>query len=482
MKQIDALPDDILLEIFDFYVTIVSPSHWGKRAIEAWQLLVHVCRRWRNLVFGSPRRLNLRLYCTPETPAKDILDLWPALPLIVRGDKSMALLSGTVRTDNVIAALGQSNRVCKVSLLELTNWQLEKVLAAMQAPFPELTDLELCSHYKTLQVIPLPDSFLGGSAPSLRNFELSGIPFPGLPNLLLSSTHLVRLSISNIPHSGYISPEAIVALISVLSSLDTLHLIFQSPQSRPDWQSRRLPAPQRSILPALTKFSFKGVTEYLEEVVIRINTPQLDKMGITFFNQIDFNCPQLTQFINCTPTLTGRASGDWVEAHVQFTDSAASVKLRYRTSHSTLDRLEIVILCREPDRQLSSIEQVCNGSFLHPLSTVVGVNIERRCWLRDMENDGIENTLWLQFLLPFTSAKGLLLSKEIAPGIAAALEELDGSRITEVLPSLQNIYVAEPELSGPFKEKIGRFVSMRQHSGHPIGISTFDISKALESI
>src|SRR5260221_5208216 len=49
-------------------------------AVESWQLLVHVCRRWRSLVFGSPRRLNLRLFCTPETPAKDTLAVWPALP------------------------------------------------------------------------------------------------------------------------------------------------------------------------------------------------------------------------------------------------------------------------------------------------------------------------------------------------------------------------------------------------------------------
>jgi hypothetical protein len=154
--------------------------------VEAWQSLVHVCRRWRSLVFGSPRRLNLQLFCTPKTPARDTLDVWPALPLIVKGN--MALSSGT---DNIIAALEQSNRVCQVFLLALAGWQLEKVLAAMQVPFPELTDLRLFSDGETLPVIP--DSFLGGSAPRLRYFELDGIPFPGLPKLLLSATHLVHL-------------------------------------------------------------------------------------------------------------------------------------------------------------------------------------------------------------------------------------------------------------------------------------------------
>src|SRR6266852_9658949 len=104
MKRIDVLPDEVLLEIFDFYmVTKRSSGGTGKTVVEAWQSLAHVCRRWRSLVFRSPRRLNLQLYCTPKTPAKDTLDLWPALPLIVWG--MMTLSSGT---DNITVALGQS--------------------------------------------------------------------------------------------------------------------------------------------------------------------------------------------------------------------------------------------------------------------------------------------------------------------------------------------------------------------------------------
>ena len=41
--------------------------------------------------------------------------------------------------DNVIEALRQSNRVHEV-VLYLAEWQLEKVLAVMQAPFPDRVD------------------------------------------------------------------------------------------------------------------------------------------------------------------------------------------------------------------------------------------------------------------------------------------------------------------------------------------------------
>jgi hypothetical protein len=290
--RIDVLPDDVLLEIFDFYM-VLRPVGEFKRDTEAWQALVHVCRRWRCLVFASPRRLNLRLCCTPDTPARDRLDVWPALPLVIGG--SMASSSGT---DNVIAALGQINRVCYVSLWDLAGWQIEQVLAAMQVPFPKLTYLKLMSNDETPRLIP--DSFLDGSAPRLQYFCLSGIPFPGLPRLHLSATHLVVLDLFDIPHSGYISPEAIVALLSVLPSLDVLILKFRSPQSLPDRESRLLPPPKRSVIPALLFLVFKGVTEYFEDLVTFIDTPQLGTMNITFFNQIDFDTPRLAQFINRT--------------------------------------------------------------------------------------------------------------------------------------------------------------------------------------
>ena len=61
------LPDVALLEIFDFY--------GDEEHTEAWRTLVHVCQKWRNVVFGSPRRLDLRLYCTARTPVRETLDL-----------------------------------------------------------------------------------------------------------------------------------------------------------------------------------------------------------------------------------------------------------------------------------------------------------------------------------------------------------------------------------------------------------------------
>jgi hypothetical protein len=91
-------------------------------------------------VFGSPRHLGLKLRCTHKTPVRDMLDVWPALPLLIRGH--IYEKSGV---DNIIAALERSDRVCEISLyaykgrMELP----EMVLAAMQEPFHDLTILTL---------------------------------------------------------------------------------------------------------------------------------------------------------------------------------------------------------------------------------------------------------------------------------------------------------------------------------------------------
>ena len=471
MKRIDILPDDVLLGIFDFYVDTISQPYDSsdpyilQSEIEEWQLLVQVCRRWRSLVLGSPHRLNLRLYCGLETPAKDALDVWPPLPLIVCDN----LISPLADPSNVFAALEQSNRVCQVDL-ELSAWGLEVVAShIMQVPFPELTDLRLSSNIEYIDdPMVVPDSFLSGSVPPrLRILTLDNIPFPGLPKLLSSATHLVHLYLRYIPPTGYISPEAMAALVSSLSSLRILCLKFQFFQYLLDRGSQILPPPKRFILPALDEFLFTGDSDYFEDFVTFIDARQLDEMHITFFNQIHSHYPRLARFINRTSTPSAL-----YKAQIQLDCWNISVALLARSK-----TIKIEFLYPEPSRRLSSVIQICNSS-LDPLSAVedlyIGLQHKDLVW----EGNPVENTLWLQILLPFIAVKNLYLSKGFMPSIAATLHEVAERGITEVLPSLQNIFVEGLESSGPFHENIGhenigQFVTARQLSGRPVAISVW---------
>ncbi len=450
MISIDVLPDDVLLAIFDFYVV---PDKDSCGQIEVWQSLVHVCRRWRNVVFGSPRRLNLRLVCVPGQRTMEALDIWPALLLDIR-DVSLK----TSDEDNIIALLERNDRVCSIDLEYLRSSPCEKVWAAMQVPFPEMTYLSLRSRAETLPVIP--DSFLGGSAPRLKTVWLDGIPFPELPKLLSSAIHLSQLRLREIPHSGYFSPEVMVICLSTLTRLESLYLEFESPRSHPDREIRSLPPPKRFVLPALMYFRFRGVSEYLEDIVTCIDTPKLKNFYMTFFNQVDFDNPQLAQFITRTPIFKAPD-----EARVQFHDGTVSVVLPSWTSGYGKTLIEIS--SREPDQQLPSIAQICTSS-LPPLSTVKNLYIEHHYSQLVWETDAVENIQWLELFLPFTGVKNLYLSEESALGIIRALRELVGSRTTEVLPALQKIFVARHRLS---RSIIRQFVAARELSGHPIAVS-----------
>ena len=354
--SINILPDDVLLAIFDFYMD----QAWA----EAWQLLVHLCRRWRSVVFGSPCRLKLRLICTSETPARDTLDVWPPLPLFIQS-------YGTYMTetmDNIIAALERRDRVCQINLIGVRDW--ETVSAAMREPFLELTHLHLQSLDEMR--IPLPDSFLGGSALRLRHLWLDRISFPGLPKLLLSATDLVDLRLRNIPDSGYFLPEAMVTALAALTSLEELWLEFQSAPRHPNWASRPSPPATRSVLPVLTSLTFKGASGYLDDLAARIDAPRVNSLVIAFFNPIVSDTPLFTQFISRTPALNSLD-----KIRIVLEDGTPTVNLSSQTSG--YGEVDVEIPIRDLGWQLLFLRNVCT-SCLPPLSTMECLYIHEKSY------------------------------------------------------------------------------------------------------
>jgi hypothetical protein len=139
---IDMLPDDVLLKIFDFC----------SLDIDQW--------------------LNLQLVCSIETPTREMLDVWPPLPLLIYADESE-----TSGVDNVVAALERSNRVREISI-SISRSRSEELWKAMEEPHPELTFLKLESNNEDEPVSILPDSFLGGSAPRLESIMFRFRDYP----------------------------------------------------------------------------------------------------------------------------------------------------------------------------------------------------------------------------------------------------------------------------------------------------------------
>jgi hypothetical protein len=178
----------------------------------------------------------------------------------------------------------------------------------------------------------------------------------------LSATHIVSLILLRIPYDGYISSEAMGTAVSTLTSLEKLWLEFEFFHDR---ESQHPPQLTRPVLPALTRFIFKGVSEYLDDLVARFDAPQLVSLQITFFDHIVIDTPQLGQFISRIPKLK-----EIDQVIVNFENGAAKISLSSISSRIfDYGELEVRFACRGLDRQLSSLVRVCSSS-LPPFSTL----------------------------------------------------------------------------------------------------------------
>jgi hypothetical protein len=447
----DVLPDNVLLEIFSIFMNEATRT-------EAWRTLAHVCRRWHDVVFASPRRLDLRILCTTRTPVRKKLEVCPTFPIVLSGSIDAASLPQSA--DNVMAALEHKDRICHIDLQRIPNSHLEQLAGIMEETFSILTELSLESTDEKPPV--LPDTFLGGSAPRLRTLRLTGIPFPALSRLLSSAPHLVYLSLWDVPHSGYISPDEMVTALAALKNLGEFYLGFRSPLSRPDIAYRRPPLQTRLVIPALSTLVFKGVSEYFEDLVAQIDAPLLNKVETTFFNQLIFANPQLAQFFLRTNELKSPYRAD-VSFHGHF------VRVRLYSQSQAIDRgvFGVVVECRLSDWQLSSVAQVCNSSLLS-LATLEQLfiydGLSHTHWQEDMDT-----AQWLELLHPFSSVKDVYLSKGLALQVMHVLREPDGIGVTQVLPELKSLSVEGFRWQKLSQVHIfSQFVIAREQSGRPV--------------
>ena len=453
---INSLPDDVLLEIFGFYQK--TQDLYGFHPV--WLRLAHICSRWRRIIFSSPHRLNLQLLCTYGTPVKKNLGHWPPIPLIIDYTDTSADDSKRLTPcdeENVVAALENSARVRYVSIY-VTSSLLGKIATAMQNPFPALTHLWLSS--KDGHVSTFPNKFLGGSASALRAAYLEGIQIPALPKLLSSALGLVELRLLDIPHDDYISPETMVTSLAALTRLKTLVIEFKSPT--PLSETRRQDHKMRTGFPSLTTFGFHGVKEYLEDLVDQIDTPQLDHLSISCFNQLDFQVPRLSEFLARAHNLY---MARFTCARVEFDVSNVHVRLYERDklpeSHF---KFSLRISCRGLDWQVSHVAQILNQCSAI-LSNVGGLSIDAR----DLPPDGkdYKDAMdWLELLRPFTAVETLHVSGKSASHVAHGLEYVTEEMVPVVLPALHSLCLQDEPLTS-----VERFVEARWLTGRAITIA-----------
>jgi len=459
----ETLPDEVLLEIFtqDRLLSLKFPSLGPWK----WQRLAHVCRRWRFLVFASPRRLELRLYYTYQMPVTQDLSCWPPLPVAIFYPRFLTSgPSDHKDEDNLVAALEHRNRVCEINFA-LTSSLLARSSPLLQEPFPALEQLRLRSRDSARRSLILPSAFLGGSAPRLREIHLHGIAFPALPQLLLSTHHLVSLELDEIPRTESLSPRMLVNSLSAVPQIQSLKLHFTSSTSHPDQSDSRQPSLATSssyiILTSLAEFQFKGASEYLEDVVSRLDTPALQNFCVTFFEQPVLEIPQLSLFIGRTEQLRSP-----YKASIQFLVTDVAITQQFQES-SSQPEFRLQLSCRDWGRRVALLAHMFRHLFPF-LICVERLDIKALLLSTLRQQDQIDPTQWLELFRPFRGVKSLEVTDALARNIASALEHSTEGTSQDVFPALCDLRLNRSRES--FSASLTKFIVARQLSGRPISV------------
>ncbi|KAH9172678.1 hypothetical protein EDB89DRAFT_879328 [Lactarius sanguifluus] len=429
---IGELSDNLLLNIFRYYLD-VSPQHWPR--------LVHICRRWRRIVFASQQALDLRIFCTHGTPVLKTLDCWPAQPIVVKYGGSLELDPPAPKDeDNILAALKQSERISSISLT-ITSTLLDK-LSAIKRPFKflELEDLVLL--FRDGMPLILPAAFLWG--PSLRRLHSTRIAIPTLFHLLRSSTNLVDLQLHEF-FDYWLPPEALTNVLSGMAQLQSLSLHFLSgtnyyPHSRGCVQA---------VLPVLTHLDFRGISRYLECLVAGIDAPRLGDIELTFLDKNIIAFLRLQEFIDRIEMHKSHR-----RAHILSSEHSIYISL---IQPGTPACLKLQLFCEPLSDQLLSLTRVC----IHLSACLFNVEDLRISTMRPSGRGDSDYSGLRDLLNSFTRVRRFQVAGNLSTNIVRALQLPDRGDETAI-PPLHTLYIARPgPLLAPLKEAVSAFISPR---------------------
>ncbi|KAH9956605.1 hypothetical protein BC827DRAFT_1270799 [Russula dissimulans] len=486
---IDTLPDDILLEVFDQYRSL-SAGDWSH--LQGWYKLAHTCQRWRLLVFTSSLRLNLQLRCTFRTPVVDMLNHFPLYPLVLDYGPRILKTWTTEDQHDLLFALQHLSRAKEI-MLSAPQSVLAEMTAAMVEAAPRLEHLTL--HSQSTEFV-LPRSFLNGDAPQLRHLILTSVSLATLGPLLSSTTSLVSLVLERVPSPAYFSPTSLVAHIRLMPHLEKLAIGFLSTVPRPGFRGEPfLPRGQmdRVTLPALAQLVYRGVSAYIEALLARVETPLLQDVDITLFNQLTLRIPHICAFFRDLEVY-------WpARACIDFTETSAHLLVSAPRSIEPAD-ISLAVFCPRLDFQVSAMVQICSGlsdtgvgSDALPLSVEELTLGFHQSSLPEEWRDEVDPALWRALLTPFRRVRTLRLHAALAvdferalcpdrleaaadadadvgePALVTVDEELEQELI---LPELRTVVLLNDNDILPISasKALHTFFEARDHVGRPITV------------
>ena len=395
----------------------------------------------------------MHIKCTNGSPIVDTLNHLPPLPLFVSyHDRDTRL---TEQDEfSIYHALRLHGRVRHIDF-DLQLSMLHKVIVLMNEHFPILEHLSLSfpSFLVTIKnhhPLTLPTAFL---APNLRHLALPSISPPRRLRVLTSTDSLVRLELSEIQTSSYFRPRLLVARLRSLPLLEELFIGFSIPIPRPSTEMELLGEQGTLVtLPSLKTLRFKGVGAYLESLVTQIRAPLLERLKVTFFNQIAFALPHLFRLINTKGfELSSTTVGfDRKEVYVNAADHGSEREpFRFR------------VVCRQLDWQIDCATQICHA-LIPALSDAEGLELYHKHGeiTTELQNGVIDSTTWHGLLRSFTGVKELRIHDGLLEELSRALQVDEVGSDPGFLPNLKSIYAKDNLFTS--------FIDTRKAVGRPV--------------
>ena len=386
----------------------------------------------------------------------------PPLPLLIDyGSRDTA----TEDEDGIILAFKQRDRVRCVRL-QLPITSLQRIIGTIEDEYPILEYLFIMHPDQDVSsILIFPEAF---QAPRLGHIILNDFALPIGSRLLTTAVGLVTLFLYIDHPSSYFHPNTLLQWLSSMPNLETLVIFFSFPVHDHD-EARQLTHTPISIpvmLPNLQRFTFQGVSTYLEAIVHLITTPRLEKFEVIFFHQPTFSVPRLLRSMNPTGNLKFDS--------VRFNFSRDNVCVAFFLGDNPeMFVVAILVECSDLDWQVSSVAQIFNFPS-QMFSAVEHLSLDHgEHGLPTEEYELVDRAGWRGLLSPFSNAKTLRIDDKLVEELSRSLQLEDGEHSSELLPELQELrYSGRGDTGGDFTP----FINARQNAGRPVKLGRLSLT------
>jgi len=318
-----------------------------------------------------------------------------------------------------------------------------------ELPILEYLLIKLPETHSSPLGLRLPNTF---QTPHLRHLALTRLTFPTVSPLLTTTVGIVTLSLKFVIHCH---PNNLLERLALLPRLETLKISLPAYLPLLEMHELRTPPFTHVTLPNLRWFWFKGISDYLEILLLGMATPLLEKLQITFFCQLNFSVPCLQQYMSKIGNL------NFCSAKLAFNDKEVAVSI-YPHEGARTSVFSVHVLWPLLGWKPSSLDEIFD--ILSPLFfAVVDLTLDYSEHILPPEpNDDTCRALWRKFLMSFNNVKTLRIHEDLVGDLSRSLRP-DREPPLEILPELQVLICPAGSDDG---DAFTAFIHARKVAGH----------------